>query len=150
MVIRNYLYNLMYQIITIILPIITTPYVSRILGADGIGKYSLTSTYAQYFVLFGMIGLGMYCSREIAYVRDDKYKLSKIFWELNFLRFITMGTSVIIYILFCVYIIKPQEKSGRVYFILGRSCQWRVRVSKEFKPEMHSKWYKSNWLYSRI
>ena len=62
----------MYQIISIILPIITIPYVSRILGPSGLGEYALTNTYAQYFVLFGMVGLSMYCSREIAYVRDDK------------------------------------------------------------------------------
>lgn len=110
MVIKNYLYNLMYQLVTIFLPIITIPYTSRVLGADGLGKYSLTNAYAQYFVLFGMIGLGMYCSREIAYVKDNKDKLSKTFWELNFLRFITMGTSIIIYILFCIYAIKPQDK----------------------------------------
>lgn len=110
MIVRNYLYNLMYQLVTILLPIITIPYTSRILGPNGLGKYSLTNAYAQYFVLFGMIGLGMYCSREIAYVKDDKTKLSKTFWELNFLRFITMGTSIIIYILFCIYTIKPQDK----------------------------------------
>lgn len=110
MVVKNYLYNLMYQLVTILLPIITIPYISRVLGPEGMGKYSLTNAYAQYFVLFGMIGLGMYCSREVAYVRDNKNKLSKIFWELNFLRFITMGTSFIIYILFCLYVIKPQDK----------------------------------------
>lgn len=110
MVAKNYFYNLMYQLVTILLPIITTPYISRVLGPDGLGKYSLTNAYAQYFVLFGMIGLGMYCSREVAYVRDDKNKISKIFWEMNILRFITMGTSLIIYILFCLYLIKPQDR----------------------------------------
>lgn len=110
MVVKNYLYNLMYQILTMLLPIITIPYISRILGAEGLGKYSLTNAYAQYFVLFGMIGLGMYCSREVAYVKDNQIKLSKIFWELNFLRFITMGISVFIYILFCIYIVNTENK----------------------------------------
>lgn len=84
MVVKNYLYNLMNQLVTILLPIITIPYISRILGPDGLGKYSLTSAYAQYFVLFGMIGLSMYCSREVAYIKDDENNLSKTFWELNF------------------------------------------------------------------
>lgn len=110
MIVKNYLYNLMYQLVTILLPIITIPYISRVLGPDGLGKYSLTNAYAQYFVLFGMIGLEMYCSREVAYVRDEKTKLSKVFWELNSLRFITMGTSFIMYILFCLYVIKPQDR----------------------------------------
>lgn len=98
-VVKNYLINLTYQILTIILPIITIPYVSRVLGADGLGRYALTNTYAQYFVLLGMIGLSTYSSREIAYVRDDNKKLSETFWEINFLRFMTMGLSIIVYIL---------------------------------------------------
>ncbi|MGH4119455.1 flippase [Clostridium sp.] len=97
-VIKNYLYNLTYQILTIILPIITIPYVSRVFGADGLGRYALTNTYALYFVLFGMVGLSAYSSREIAYVRDDNEKLSRTFWEINLLKFITMGMSLVIYI----------------------------------------------------
>lgn len=110
MLIRNYLYNLMYQVTTILLPIITIPYISRILGAEGLGKYSLTNAYAQYFVLFGMIGLSMYCSREIAYVKDDRKKLSLVFWELNFLRFMTMGISTIIYIIIFIFFVNSQDK----------------------------------------
>ena len=110
MVVKNYLYNLMYQIISIILPIITIPYVSRIFGASGLGEYALTSTYAQYFVLFGMIGLSMYCSREVAYVRDDKNKLSKTFWELNILRFITMGITIVIYLIMFCFVIKISNR----------------------------------------
>ena len=110
MVVKNYLYNLMYQLVAIIVPIVTIPYISRVLGAEGLGKYSLTNAYAQYFVLFGMVGLGLYCSREIAYIRDNNKKLSKTFWELNFLRFITMGMSILAYAVFCIYIIKPQNR----------------------------------------
>ena len=117
MVVKNYLYNLMYQLLSMILPIITIPYISRVLGAEGLGKYSLTNAYAQYFVLFGMIGLGLYCSREVAYVRDDKDKLSKTFWELNFLRLITMSVSIFLYILFCIYIVDIDNRS--IAFIQG-------------------------------
>ena len=110
MVVKNYLYNLMYQIISIILPIITIPYVSRILGPSGLGEYALTNTYAQYFVLFGMVGLSMYCSREIAYVRDDKEKLSRTFWELNILRFITMGIAILLYLIVFCFVIDVNNK----------------------------------------
>lgn len=117
MVVKNYLYNLIYQLLTMLLPIITIPYISRVFGAEGLGKYSLTNAYAQYFVLFGMIGLGLYCSREVAYVRDDKEKLSKTFWELNFLRLITMSISIFLYILFCIYIVNVENRS--ISFIQG-------------------------------
>lgn len=114
-VIKNYLYNLIYQMLIIILPIITIPYVSRILGADGLGSYALTNTYAQYFVLIGMLGLSIYSSREIAYVRDDNEKLSRIFWEINFLRLITIGLSLILYIIVFGFIVNSSYKT--VYII---------------------------------
>lgn len=52
----NYVYNLVYQIFVIILPIITTPYVSRVLGANGIGTYSYTLSIVTYFTLIGALG----------------------------------------------------------------------------------------------
>lgn len=53
----NYIYNLIYQIFIIILPIITTPYLSRVLGADGIGIYSYTISIITYFTLVGSLGI---------------------------------------------------------------------------------------------
>ncbi|MDT8716125.1 flippase [Clostridium sp. 19966] len=96
---KNFIYNSIYQIIGIIMPIITVPYVSRVLGTGGVGKYAYTNANAQYFILIGMVGLSMYSSRQIAYVRDDQEKLEKTFWELNIIRFITTGIALILYIL---------------------------------------------------
>lgn len=138
MVVKNYLYNLIYQLLTILLPIITIPYISRIIGAEGLGKYSLTNAYAQYFVLFGMIGLEMYCSREVAYVRDDKVKLRSIFWELNVLRYITMSISIAIYFLFCIYVVKSENRMISIMqgFILLSSLfdiSWFFKGIENFK-----------------
>lgn len=94
---KNYIYNLAYQILIIILPIITTPYLSRVLGAENIGIYSYTLSIVTYFILFGSLGISMYAQREIAYVQDDKYKRSKIFWEILILRFVTLSISMVIY-----------------------------------------------------
>lgn len=113
---KNFMYNSIYQLITIILPIITIPYVSRVLGAEGIGKYVYTNAYAQYFILVGMIGLSFYSTRQIAYVRDSQQKLNKVFWELNILRFITMGISLIFYIIIFLVI---NQKDKFIYLIQG-------------------------------
>lgn len=94
---KNYIYNLLYQVLLIILPLITTPYISRVLGADGIGIYSYTLSVATYFILFGSLGIAMYGQREIAYSRDDIYKRSKSFWEILILRISTMSISVILF-----------------------------------------------------
>mgnify|MGYP004560887567 FL=1 len=65
---KSYLYNLIYQSLILIVPIITTPYLSRALGAEAIGIYSYTISITTYFVLFGSLGIALYGQREIAYV----------------------------------------------------------------------------------
>lgn len=96
-VIKNYLYNLGYQILIILLPIITTPYISRALGAKAIGIYGYTNSITQYFILFGCIGLNLYGQREIAYYQNDINKRSKVFFELLLLRIITVSISIVLY-----------------------------------------------------
>lgn len=51
------MYNVVYQILLIILPLITTPYISRILGSEGLGTYTYTYTIANYFMLAAMLGV---------------------------------------------------------------------------------------------
>ncbi len=94
---KNYIYNLVYQILIIILPLITTPYISRVLGAENIGIYSFTISVATYFILFGSLGVATYGQREIAYLQDDKKKYSKTFWEIVVFRFMTLLISMVIF-----------------------------------------------------
>ena len=69
---KNLLYNISYQILVIILPLITAPYVSRVLGSHNVGVYSYTQAFANYFYLFTMLGVNNYGNRTIAAVRDEK------------------------------------------------------------------------------
>ena len=95
---KNFLYNLVYQVLILILPIVTTPYISRVLGAEGVGIYSFTISIVTYFTIFGSLGVAMYGQREIAYARDDKEKRKRAFIEIVLFRFITMAISVLVYI----------------------------------------------------
>ena len=94
---KNYIYNLMFQVLKVILPIITTPYVSRVLGAENIGIYGYTLSISAYFILFGSLGVAMYGQREIAYNQENKKEYSKIFGEIVIFRIITMSISMIIF-----------------------------------------------------
>lgn len=94
---KNYIYNLAYQILIIILPIITTPYLARTLGSEGTGISSYTTSIATYFVLFGSLGIAMYGQREIAFAQNDIEKRSKVFFELLILRFATMLISMLLF-----------------------------------------------------
>lgn len=100
---KNYFYNLFYQLLTMVLPFITTPYVSRVLGANNIGIYSYTYSIVSFFILFGSLGISLYGQREIAFVQDDKKKYSKIFWEILLLKTITLSISMIVYWITYVY-----------------------------------------------
>ena len=92
--------NSFYQILLIILPLITAPYISRVLGSTGIGTYSFTVNVVQYFVIFSILGTITYGNREIAYYQNDKYKRSQIFWEINFLSWITSTVTIFLFIIF--------------------------------------------------
>lgn len=101
-VVKNFLYNVSYQVLVIILPLITVPYVSNILGAEGIGNYAFTYSNMQYFVIFGMVGITLYGNRQIAYVRDDKEKLKNTFYSIYTLQLITTIISFILYLVFAL------------------------------------------------
>ena len=75
-VVANYILNTIYQVLIIIVPLITTPYVSRVLGAEGIGKYSYTYSIISYLLIFAAMGTTTYGQRTIAYFQDDLYKRS--------------------------------------------------------------------------
>ena len=99
---KNYIYNLIYQVVAIILPIISTPYISKVLGAKNIGIYGYTLSISAYFVLAGTLGMTLYGQREIAYLQKDKEKYSKVFFEIFFLKLLMMSISALIFYIFFV------------------------------------------------
>ena len=100
---KNYLFNTAYQILTLITPLITTPYVSRILGADGIGVYSFSDSITSYFVLVATMGISVYGQREISYFQSDREKRSEVFWNTKILEFITSGITLIIFYIYSIF-----------------------------------------------
>lgn len=99
----NYILNLSYQIIAIIIPIITTPYISKVLGVSGVGEYSFTYSIANYFSLFAAMGFATYAQREIAKYRDNIYKTTITFWEIFIVKLITSLFSILLNILLIHY-----------------------------------------------
>jgi O-antigen/teichoic acid export membrane protein len=94
---KNYFYNLFYQIFTIIVPLVVTPYVSRVLKAEGIGQNSFVLSIVSYFTLFAALGFGYYAQREIARCLNDKEKQSKVFWEILIIRLFSTSLALIVY-----------------------------------------------------
>lgn len=94
---KNYIYNLIFQFLIIVLPLITTPYLSRILGAENIGIFSYTLSIVTYFGLFGSLGITMLGQREIAYVQDDIEKRSIKFYELLIIKTFSMLIAIAVF-----------------------------------------------------
>lgn len=88
---KNLVLSTAYQILSVLTPFITAPYVSRVLGADGIGVFSYTNSVQMYFSLFAALGIASYGNREIARKRDNTEERSKVFWEIQILKFFTSG-----------------------------------------------------------
>ncbi len=103
---KNFLYNIIYQLLTFLVPLITVPYISRILGAENVGIYSYTYSVVSIFMLFGMLGINNYGSRTIARVRDNKENLSKTFLSIYFMQIIFNFFAIIIYSVYILFFVK--------------------------------------------
>ena len=99
-VLKNYLYNAFYQLLVIILPLVTIPYVSRVLGPTGVGINSYTNSIIQYFILFGSLGTAMYGNQQIAYIRDNPKQTSKVFWEVELMSVVSVTISYGAFLIF--------------------------------------------------
>lgn len=103
---KNLVYNILYQILLVILPLATAPYISRKLGAEAIGIYSYTYAIANYFMIFAMLGISNHGNRSIAINRDDIDKRSKTFINIYTIQIITFMISIVCYIIYIIFCVK--------------------------------------------
>ena len=109
----NFIFNAIYQLSTILVPLITMPYLSRVIGPAGLGDYSFAYSVAFYFTIFIKLGLNNYGNRTIAYVKDDKEALSKTFWEIYCFQLFLGVILFAIYIVYSVFF-SPNKTLGIV------------------------------------
>ena len=111
-VIKNYLYNLSYQILTIILPIITVPYVTRIFTSEALGNYVFYNSIVSYFSLFAMLGIGVYGTKQIAAASD----VSSTFWNIYAIQLIASILAISVYV---ISIFSIPQMGGVIPLIVG-------------------------------
>ncbi|MBS4968468.1 MAG: oligosaccharide flippase family protein, partial [Lachnospiraceae bacterium] len=114
----NFIMNSILTASAMIFPIITYPYVSRILQPEGIGTVSFANSVITYFSMFAQLGVPMYGIRACAKVRDDKEKLTRTVQEI---MMINMITCLVVYIaFFCSLYFVPQFRQEKIlYLIMG-------------------------------
>lgn len=112
----NILYNVGYQVLSIIVPLITAPYISRVLGKDGMGLYGYTFSIAHYFVLFCMLGIVNYGNREVSMVNSSRLKRSDVFWHIYLVQ-LCMG--VVSLGVFLVFVSVYVDCNQYIYYLQG-------------------------------
>ena len=110
----NYLFQTIYQVLILIVPLITAPYLSRVLGPSAIGTQTLTYNIANYFVLFSMLGLAKYGLRCISESKDNQDECCNVFTELFFIHLLF---SIIGIILYSAYVLIFVRDSTNIYWI---------------------------------
>lgn len=136
-VIKNYLYNAGYQILYMLAPLITVPYISRNLGAHASGINSYTNAWVTFFYLMGQMGVTLYGNREIAYHRDDIDARSRTFWSIELLQILTVSSSLLVYLFAVLFFSTTFQK----YFLLqslwivaaGVDISWYFMGLEDFK-----------------
>lgn len=114
---KNFIYNIVYQLFILVAPLVVTPYVSRVLGAEGIGLYSYANSIVSYFLLVAVLGTATYGQRAISYVQDDREGRSRAFWEVFILRSITSCVTLAAYLIFAFFVAGAEQFI--IYLILA-------------------------------
>lgn len=118
--ISNYIYNMMFTSLNLLFPLITLPYVSRIIGVDGIGKVNFANSIVNYFLMVASLGIPLYGVREIAKVRNDKERLSNTFSEIFTINLLSTIFCITIYYLM-VFNIEYFKNDRTLFYISGIS-----------------------------
>lgn len=133
---KNIAYNFIYQILVLILPFITAPYLARTIGAYGVGTFSFAQSIVSYFSLLVMLGLQNYGNRSIAAVQNDKAGRSKVFWEIYAMQAGMFVLSAILYSLYNVFFAIDLKASILMSFWLFSSffdVNWFLFGMEQFK-----------------
>ena len=136
---KNAFYSFLKAFMTLIFPIITFPYASRILTPEGIGKVYFANSIVSYFVMFGSLGIGTYAVREASKVRDNKIELIKFFKEILLINLISSIISYCTFFILLIFVPKFNQytlllliSSIRILFTtLG--LDWFYSALEEFK-----------------
>ena len=115
---KNIFYNVLLAISQVLLPILTFPYLARVLGPEHLGVLNFAESYARYFVLVAAFGIPIYGVREVAKLQNDKEKLRKLFLEIFTINLITTFILSIIFYFSILFVDKLNQEGELFYWSL--------------------------------
>ncbi len=135
---KNAMYNMGYRLFSVLLPLVTAPYLSRTVGTEGVGLYSCAWSVSYIFCLIGMLGLNDYGVRAIAKVRDDRQKLNRTFSAIWQMQLLVAGVTLGAWFIY-VFCIAGEEKDIAFHLtLMSVSClcsfDWCLMGLDIFRP----------------
>jgi len=124
--VKNYIYNILFQLIKIVAPLLVVPCTMGNLGASVLGISDFANNIASWFTLFGILGINIYGQREIAKVRDNREECSRVFFEILFTQIFNMTIILILYTLYVIFFVKNNQYISYLYCIAIFSCSLDV------------------------
>lgn len=136
-VFQNFLYNILYEILVMLIPLITMPYISRVLGAEGYGIYAYTYAVVCYFALFILLGIQNYGTRSIATCFDNIEKRSKLFHGIYRIQFTASILVILVYLLYVFFLVDDHREIALlqvIYLIsVGLDINWFYFGLEQFR-----------------
>ncbi|WP_022778694.1 oligosaccharide flippase family protein [Butyrivibrio sp. AE3009] len=132
----NFIFNAIYELSGIIIPLVTLPYLTRTIQAGGLGEFSFAYSVAYYFYIFIRLGLHSYGNRTIAYIKDDEIALSRVFFELYVFQAFMGIVITAIYLGYCFLFAINKELAFISAFIVlsgGIDLTWALYGLEEFR-----------------
>lgn len=136
---KNYMYTTLLNIVNMIFPLITFPYVARILSANGLGRVDFSISIVQYFVIISQLGIPAYAIRECAKYRDDKVYFKKTVQEILVINFFSVFLSLVLFSL-TISSIKSLESYRSLFMLLSINIvmtnvgvEWFFHSLEEYK-----------------
>ncbi len=136
-IIRNYFYTAGYNLLILLTPLLTVPYISRVLGPTGVGINATTNSIITYFLLFGTVGITIYGNREIAFIRDNRGQRSQTFWEIEILQLLTISCAYLAFLVFlflstnCKFIFSINHFISLRVLLIFLGTLWVSRISRK-------------------
>ena len=135
---KNAAYNVAYRMFSVLLPLVTAPYLSRTVGTDGVGLYSLAWSVSYVFCLIGMLGLNDYGVRTIAQARDNREELDRTFSGIWQMQLMVAGVTLLFWLGY-VFLVAGEEKTIALHLtMMSVSClcsfDWCLMGLDIFKP----------------
>lgn len=135
---KNFIYNILLNISKVIFPLVSAPYVARVLEPDGVGLFNFANTYAYNFALFAALGIPLYGMREIAKIQTKEDK-EKFVSEMISTSFFSMILFLVFYVLSLIFVDKVHENyvyfliSGIYFYVTPLRIDWFYYGIEEFR-----------------